>query len=558
MIRQFTVSAVCALVVGAALLSTGDGSVYSNYVINETGPVIYWNSDETTGPTAGDSATLGGANNGTYIEAQAGGLTLGATGPRPAQGYRNMASANRAPEVTCGLTQYTELAGTAGVSTNSYSVQAWVNLASDYTSNRLNYITTRGNTDTSPWMNDGLHAGGSLAGYLQGGLNYYHSPLDPGETKVPGSRVLTPGSWYHVVTVRDGADVKVYLNGKQETETTWAYGTGNGETLNVGHRPDYSGGLADLGFRGRYDEVAVWDRSLSASEVNNLYVQAAGNHYSAAVLDDAPVAYWRLDETTGNNTARDETGHGHDFAYDAPSSRTGTGLDVGPRPYDYCGFDAVNNSPLLDKNDASADKLEFLGVADGLLPGSPGGINNDYSIEMWIRRDGPLGYADFSYLMNRNALGVDAGDFLGITSYGSADRNLLLYNGVWPASSTGYHTGTTPIEEDQWYHVGMIREGDHVSAYLNGMLEVEGTLVTKTGTDWSTGEWGFGNRMNAAASSSSFRFNGNMDEIAIYAGAVDPSMFLEHYLAATIPEPSSLMLSLMGLAGFALASRRRR
>jgi len=548
-----TMTAASLLLSMTVFLSESTGSTYSDYVINSTGPVLYWSLDETSGTTATDLVPgVGGANDGTYIEISPGGLTLGQAGPRPSEGYRNMASTNAAPQVTRGLTQYTSLSSTAGVGTGSYSVQAWVNPASDFTANRLNYAFTRGNTDTSPAMREGVHIGGSLAGYLQGGLNYYH--YGP-EQKVPGSRLVSPGTWYHVVMVHDGSDVKVFLNGREEIQATQAYEDGNGNSFNVGHRPDYAG-LSDLGWRGRYDEVAVWDRPLATSEVGKLYEKAVGSHYAATVLNDAPEAYWRLDETTGTNTAHDETGHGHDFDYDAASSRTGTGLDVGPRPPEFKGLEPDNNAPLLV---TGVDSQKFLGIAEGVLPGTPGGTNNDYSLEMWIRRDGPLGYAGFTYLMNRNDAADDAGDFLGITSYDSSDRNLLLFNGVWPANhSTGYHTGTTPIEEDQWYHVGMIREGNHVSAYLNGVLEVEGTLTTKAETAWSLGKWAFGNRMDSPSHSNSFRFNGNMDEIAIYAGAVDPNLFMAHYLAATVPEPSTIVLSLLGLLGLVCTVARRR
>jgi hypothetical protein len=56
------------------------------------------------------------------------------------------------------------------------------------------------------------------------------------------------------------------------------------------------------GYDGSIDEVAVYGRALSASEVSDHFTaMQAGDHaaYGVLVAADVPVSYWRLDEATG-------------------------------------------------------------------------------------------------------------------------------------------------------------------------------------------------------------------------------------------------------------------
>ena len=71
-------------------------------------------------------------------------------------------------------------------------------------------------------------------------------------------------AWNHVVLSRDGKSVAVYLNGQAEPElrVETEAGTPPGvETLWIGGRED-----GREGFEGKIDEVAVYDRALSAAE----------------------------------------------------------------------------------------------------------------------------------------------------------------------------------------------------------------------------------------------------------------------------------------------------
>ena len=81
-----------------------------------------------------------------------------------------------------------------------------------------------------------------------------------------GTTVLQANTWYHVAVTYDGAVVKVYVNGQSEGSKSVALNTvltANG--LTIGNRPG-SGK-----WQGQLDEVMLFDRALSASEILAIY-----------------------------------------------------------------------------------------------------------------------------------------------------------------------------------------------------------------------------------------------------------------------------------------------
>jgi hypothetical protein len=88
--------------------------------------------------------------------------------------------------------------------------------------------------------------------------------------------LLTDGTWYHVVVTDDGTTVKQYINGSVQS-ATMASGTID-YTSFVGFLLGRTGSGAD-GLTGAIDEVGVWTRALSGSEVTQLYNGGAGSAY---------------------------------------------------------------------------------------------------------------------------------------------------------------------------------------------------------------------------------------------------------------------------------------
>jgi len=83
------------------------------------------------------------------------------------------------------------------------------------------------------------------------------------------NNVVQDDNWYHVVLTYDEINgATIYLNGTNDTTSTsggWSSGTGN--NLNIGKRA----GESNSYFAGSIDEVLIFNRSLSATEVSALY-----------------------------------------------------------------------------------------------------------------------------------------------------------------------------------------------------------------------------------------------------------------------------------------------
>lgn len=84
---------------------------------------------------------------------------------------------------------------------------------------------------------------------------------------------LTPGNWYHIVGIREGDDLVVYVNGDRGTVVSpWSdrFGIIWPSTLTIGAL-DCCGLGVHHHFDGTIDEVMLFDRALSGEEVNVLY-----------------------------------------------------------------------------------------------------------------------------------------------------------------------------------------------------------------------------------------------------------------------------------------------
>lgn len=128
------------------------------------------------------------------------------------------------------------------------------------------------------------------------------------QLQVASSRNLTnsdlqfeTGKWYHVAMVFDGGNVTVYFNGKEKL-------TGNcgksSVSLGAKHTDTEASGRCfwigysyanDRYMDGKISEARIWNRCLSADEINS-----ANHFYSVDPASDGLIAYWKFDEGAGS------------------------------------------------------------------------------------------------------------------------------------------------------------------------------------------------------------------------------------------------------------------
>jgi len=151
-------------------------------------------------------------------------------------------------------------------------------------------------------------------------------------------------------------------------------------------------------------------------------------------------------------------------------------------------------------------------------------IDANGAVHVFLER---AGTADDYYWVPRGSSYVDSG---GILSWATA-------------------TGTTRILPETWYHMAMTYDGSETALYLNGELEA---TYQQLGTMNPGNKWlrlGYGH--------TDWEFDGELDYIRLWDYALSAQEIFANY-QAIIPEPSSLVSLLLGIAVLGAYFRNRR
>ncbi len=203
--------------------------------VMKTQPLAYWRGSEVGGPAAEDST--GNGNHAVYE----GGVAHYLEGPSGAE--FSGGEVNRAPHLAGG-----RIRASLPRMGSSYSVELWFHNGMPTDARAVTGVLFSRGADT-------LSIGGTARG--QGRL-----VVQCGGKTAEGRTEIPMRSWRHVVLVREGAKVSVYLDGKLEVEAATAPEASESEL--------YFGGSAAgaAGFEGKLDEIAVWGRALSTREIS--------------------------------------------------------------------------------------------------------------------------------------------------------------------------------------------------------------------------------------------------------------------------------------------------
>jgi hypothetical protein len=157
--------------------------------------------------------------------------------------------------------------------TSSFSGAAWIKVTSFGTSSVA--IMHKGDVTLQDWLFS-VQSSGRIRLQLRntGTTNL----LDVLTNETP----IVTGQWFHVAFTYNGnsapSGIIFYINGASQTNNvifnTLTATILNNRPLILGCR--YNGGTYDLDYNGLMDEVGVWNRVLTASEIATLYNNGAG------------------------------------------------------------------------------------------------------------------------------------------------------------------------------------------------------------------------------------------------------------------------------------------
>ncbi|MES2780541.1 MAG: LamG-like jellyroll fold domain-containing protein [Bacteroidota bacterium] len=160
---------------------------------------------------------------------------------------------------------------------NNYTYSAWVKVTANPTNNTAGFILSIGN-GVGPFGDQNLMLSNNYSTPSQTGLEVM-AYTNPAIFPLPPDRALTgtlptPGVWYHIVGIRSTAlnKLRLFVNGAYVSEMTLS-------TLNAGYSTPVIGmigarvnGTSQF-FNGAIDDVRIYDRVLSGTEILALYNQ---------------------------------------------------------------------------------------------------------------------------------------------------------------------------------------------------------------------------------------------------------------------------------------------
>lgn len=225
-------------------------------IVNADSPEAYWRLDESSGSTADDQI---GSNDGTYT----GTLTYGVAGALPND-------SNTAIEFD-GASGYASVPYAAGLNPQGpFSVEAWVmpSQIPNSAGTPCPLSSAQFNNDRSGWQIRERDTGWQFVLYNHIGSGVANNGI--ANTAVGG--VPATNSWTHLVGVYDGTTTTLYVNGVAYSSSAAGYVANYNDGVNA-PGPFTIGARSSLNnnFAGRVDEVAFYNRALTATEVTSHY-----------------------------------------------------------------------------------------------------------------------------------------------------------------------------------------------------------------------------------------------------------------------------------------------
>jgi Concanavalin A-like lectin/glucanases superfamily len=263
---------------------------------------------------------------------------------------------------------------------------------------------------------------------------------------------------------------------------------------------DFGGDDADAGDAGFAEDGAADDAADGGSS------DAANEPYRQVVLDDDPVAYLRLGESSPSQPATDEVPSGPEGTYAAQAVLLGQpGAIIG------------------DPNTA----LDLSGGCTDIGNTMPFYANASFSIEAWVQSNGSSNYQE---IVVKRDYDSSTSSLYGYDLVLAQDGTVCVqrWNGAESAPGTSDSAcSTTPLASGVYTHVVATYDSSTLALYVAGALAA--STPSTLSLPVTTSSLHVGNDPSFAQSS----FNGLIDEVAIYDHALTPARVAAHTLAGS-------------------------
>lgn len=469
--------------------ATGSSNAYRDTVLADK-PLHLWTFDETNGSTIRDMAGRDDltANNWVALNKPS------ATGSGTSADFSSIWGA------TTGST-------VMSAAPNTFGVEAWIKTTSRSGGKIIGY----GSRNSGTSSNNDRHIYMRSDGRISFGVFYRGA-----RQIVTSAAAYNDGQWHQVAAGLDNDGIALYVDGVLVASQA---GPLTGEAYSGYWRVggDAAWPNSDVYFDGQIDEVAVYDRPLTSSQLRS-HIAASGrttatssaptDAYGAAVYGLNPSAYWRLNETTGT-VAADSGGAAQPATYVGSATRGVTGALAGvpDAAVRLTGGQIISTTPQTNPTSFATEAwFQTTSTTGGKIIGfgdSATGLSANYDRGVHMRPDGTLVFGVLTTLPTTLA------------------------------TTTAYNDGA-------WHHVV-------ASQGLSGMkLYVDGVLVGQNTEKRSVsylGYWHVGG--DRAVGITATTFAGAIDEAAVYGRPLtDAEVALHYSLGATGLLPNTLPTAL--------------
>ncbi len=318
---------------------------------------------------------------------------------------------------------------------------------------------------------------------------------------------LPYGTWAHLAAVADGSLIKLYLNGERVSPGP-SYGS-SPYRFNIG-----GGGIFDATgnqFTGTVDEIALFNKALSQSQIQKQISEAqkAGGSYSTAVLADAPIGYWNLNDTEGTVATNLGTGGAKLNGTFSGGNRAASGPNES-----LPGFGADNRAFSVEA------------PARGLVSvtGSPMSGLGAFTMSGWVKT---------GTLVN-NRIGLFGQN--DTVEFGFINPTTLQ---MWtPAGGYVDFPLSGEVPENEWVHIAAVGTGEELMIYVNGELGATGgNPIARTVESYGASGDLFKIGGGGIYDTSGNQFPGLMDEVAVWDKALTDEQIRAQFKAALASGP---------------------
>jgi hypothetical protein len=337
---------------------------------------------------------------------------------------------------------------------------------------------------------------------------------------------LPLGSWYHLVLTYDGTTATLYRNGVAITNAPAAYVANVSGPFTVGSRSDNN-----FYWPGDAAEVAMYGSALSAAQVATHYSAATTTpaSYVTTVQADSPLVYYRFREAmnpmAANLGSRGTAADGI-YVYNAKPGVTG------PVPPPFAGFQSTNKAVAFDGAGSGVVRIPALNIN-----------TNTLTITAWVKATNsqPLGAGLVVCRAGTTAAGLIIDGVYGGYGLGYAWADADgAYN--WSPSSD---SGLPQLPDSEWAFVGLVVQPSQAEIYICDKDNYANfTSVVNAFTHVNQAFDGI-TLLGSDPYNSNRKFNGAIDEVAIFNRALSSGELYTQYASAVGGVPPKVFTDLI-------------